>query len=164
MHTCIICHKNFNSKEQWRAHNAGKKHKRNYEIALKGRVEEQDSSFFANNYSIHEDIQKLRAQGISIPRMVNKIIKCHKINSQGYEMNTSKMIELSESCILMEEQDILGIYVDSFFPSTKCLEYYDLLEFIYEHGGVVERGQEKSEGDMVMCGWRLDTFTDNIAL
>jgi len=60
----------------------------------------------------------------------------------------------------MEGETILGIYVDSFFPSHKCQEYYDLLEFAYEHGGFVERGKEKSGGNMVMIGWWHDTFID----
>jgi len=57
---------------------------------------------------------------------------------QALEMDISKMMEVSESCVLMEGEEILGIYIDNFFPNHKCKQYFDLLEFIYENGGFVE--------------------------
>jgi len=55
---------------------------------------------------------------------------------------------------------ILGIYVDKFFSSHKCQEFYDLLEFTYEHRGYVDHKKEKRRGDIVKIGWRHDTFID----
>ena len=54
--------------------------------------------------------------------------------------------------MLMEEDKMLGIYVDSLFSSEKCQEFYDLPTFTYKHGGFVERWKEKYKGDMVMIG------------
>lgn len=149
-HICRPCNKNFNSEEQQRAHERGRKHK----------LRCSDKDNHGNKNTIDEGIQKLRALGISFPKVINKVIRCQKLHNQGRKLNTSNMTELVESCVLMEGEKILGIYVDSFFPSQTCQKLYDLLDFIYEHGGFVERGQRKIGGDMVMVGWRLDTFID----
>ena len=160
-HTCSLCIKTFNSEEQWKAHVGGKKHKYILGIASKDKIHgKKQIAFNMDNNSINHDIQKLRALGISIPRAVNKVIKCKKLSSPGSKYDISKMTELSESYVLMEGETILRIYVDSFFPSQKCQECYDLLNFTYDHGGNVERRKEKTGGDMVMLGWRLDTFIE----
>lgn len=163
-HICILCNRTFNSEEQWKAHEGGKKHKYISELALKEINHKNKEITFTNNNSIDDDIQKLRALGVSIPRAVNKVIKCQKLENQGSNFDISKMTELSEPCVLMEGEKILAIYVDNFFPKHKCQEWYDLLDYTYEHGGHVERGKEKAGGDMVMIGWRHDQFIDKPAM
>jgi len=158
-HICPPCNKSFNSEEQWKAHMGGKKHLYITEVSLKGMIHEKTEISSTNSNIVDKSIQNLRALGISIPNSVNKIIKCEKVQSHS-KIDISKMNKLSESCVLMEGEQILGIYVNRFFSSQKCQQYYDLLNFIYENGGFVERGKEKTGGDMVMIGWRLDTFID----
>jgi len=91
-----------------------------------------------NRYRVDDDIQKLRALGISILKIVNKVTKCQKLKKIGSTLDISKMTELSEPCVFMEREKILGIYVDKFFPKQKIQEYYNLLEFTYNHARYVE--------------------------
>jgi len=80
-HLCSEYNKFFNSEQQWKAHNVGKKYKCNYETASKRKVKESELTLCANPNSIHEDIQKLQSLGTLVPRIVNKVIKCQKIKN-----------------------------------------------------------------------------------
>ena len=57
-----------------------KKHKYILGIASKDKIHgKKQIAFNMDNNSINPNIQKLRALGISIPRAVNKVIKCKKL-------------------------------------------------------------------------------------
>jgi len=82
-HICPPCKKFFNSEEQWKAHEGGKKHKYVTETVVREKSLGKKQIISNSSNTIHEDIQRLRALGISIPALVNKIIKCQKMNNQS---------------------------------------------------------------------------------
>jgi len=137
-HICLPCNKNFNSEQQWKAHNEGKKHKYNTEVVLRDKIHSKTHLKPSITNIVDKDVQHLRSLGISIPRGVNKVIKCNKLENRSSKYDISNMIQLSESCVLMEGERILGIYVDTFFSNQKCQNLYNLLDFTYESGGFVE--------------------------
>jgi len=136
-HICLPCNKKFNSKEQWKAHNEGKKHKYTTQVLLKDKSHSKTHFKPSITNIVDKDVQHLRPLGISIPKGVNKIIKCNKLENRSSKFDISNMIQLSESCVLIEGEGILGIYVDIFFSNQNCQNLYNLLDFTYENGGCV---------------------------
>ena len=94
-------------------------------------------------------IQKFRSQGISIPIGIRHVIYVSK-NVDFLDSLT----EITTSAILVENEKIVAIIDFNFFSNELINILTNECSILYTAGGIVERGKEKSGGDMVVFGWR----------
>ena len=140
---CDRCDRKMKTQAQLEFHYKSKKHAK----------KDVKSIFYASENVTSPDevvIEKFRSQGVSIPMEIHHVIY---VSKKIYNLDAFK--EITTSAILVENETVVAIIDFNFFSN----ELIDILttecSILYNAGGIVERGKEKSGRDMVVFGWRL---------
>ena len=139
---CDVCDRIMKSQAQLEFHYKSKKH---INMDVK-------STLYDTKNVITSDevvIQKFRSQGVSIPIGIRHVIYVSKkVDS------VDAFTEITTSAILVENEKVVAIIDFNFFSNELINILTNECSILYTEGGIVERGKEKSGGDMVVFGWR----------
>lgn len=180
-HWCKICCTASNDLINLHQHNGGKKHK-NQLLELGLPLEHGEFDYCEKfvqvpcyngncDIIIYEEplvgfsmIEDFRAQGISIPKCVRRVLKVqaqYKLSQEEmFNFNLDEAIQcfkqIEYSTVLIENDTIIGILTFDDIPLKECTIIEEISRGIFNCGGEVKRSPAKRAGQIVMCGWRRD--------
>ena len=134
---CFICQRCFDNPIQWDKHIHGKFHQRHSKKIVVLHDDVVEDFLYEDMVELSEDeciIESFRAKGISIPSSVLKVCKIKK--PQG-RVKVSSLFEITESCILVDGDELVGLIIFYFFSSSVNQYLVDFLFKLYRTSGFV---------------------------
>lgn len=96
-------------------------------------------------------IESLRVQGFSIPSSVSKVWRVKR--RKGFR-RISELIELTENCVLLHEEELIGLLIFDFFSLEDSLILAPSLYKLCETAGFVKRSKKLKMNYQFMFGAR----------